>query len=392
MRRLLWVAATPGIFSLGCYGSSTVSDADGTMVDDGGRDDGGMDDGGMDDGGTDDGRDVPVPVCLTDDDHDGFGEGCPAGPDCDDSDPACTVDCSDGDGDGTPECADPDWMLALGIEHTDRFDSIVGLLDGGLVAAGVIDVGGYSVSEPWIVRFDHGGAILWQEMLPLYSYSAWLSQLDRAADGDLFGFGGACAGPDPLDPRYYCGPMLLRFAPDGGVRWARSYSLAEGNGADFVFVRMPAGELLVAGKRFEYVMAGMEMHPWIGRLRADGSIAWQRLLRHADDAWAMAAVATTDGGGIVVGCRRSRIAGADSDVWVVRLDAAGNPEWEKTYATASGDDMGMQVQVLADGDILVLASAPLPEPEPLNILRLASSGDLVAVRAFGLAAWNATLS
>jgi hypothetical protein len=50
--------------------------------------------------------DVPdVPGCI-DGDGDGFGEGCPAGPDCDDGHAACTVDCSDRNGNGAPDCSE----------------------------------------------------------------------------------------------------------------------------------------------------------------------------------------------------------------------------------------------------------------------------------------------
>jgi hypothetical protein len=43
---------------------------------------------------------------CVDDDGDGFGEGCDAGPDCDDTVSSCNTDCSDVDVSGTPDCAE----------------------------------------------------------------------------------------------------------------------------------------------------------------------------------------------------------------------------------------------------------------------------------------------
>lgn len=43
---------------------------------------------------------------CVDEDGDGFGDGCSAGEDCDDSDAACTEDCSDRGANGLPDCAE----------------------------------------------------------------------------------------------------------------------------------------------------------------------------------------------------------------------------------------------------------------------------------------------
>src|SRR5690606_26582904 len=60
---------------------------------------------------------------------------------------------------------------------------------------------------------------------------------------------------------------------------------------------------------------------------------WERVIGGAGDDVGYAAVGTVDGGFVIAGSTESKGAG-QTDLWLVRIDGAGTPLWEKTHGGA----------------------------------------------------------
>jgi hypothetical protein len=323
-----------------------------------------------------------APVCAVDEDGDRFGEGCAAGPDCDDAEPLCTSDCSDGDGDGTPECLDPRWLAALEPYRTLYLDGAVGLRDGGVAAFASIVSDEWGSQEPWVARFADDGRLLWQRMSLVASGAGWLQRLIQLRDGTLLAGGGACSTGTPTG----CGPLLLSFALDGTPRWVENFALGE-NDYDIGLAELAGGDLIVVSWRNEPVGGYGDIDlPWMARLRPDGTPVWQRLLRLSGSARPADVAATADGGSIVVGrASADGAAGGDgSGIWAARFGGDGLPSWQRVYRSDVDDGVVLRVRQLRDGSFL-LASNSYPSRQ-LLIVRLAPSGDHVSTRAFAIPA------
>ncbi len=72
---------------------------------------------------------------------------------------------------------------------------------------------------------------------------------------------------------------------------------------------------------------------WIGRTNASAQVAWQRKLAVADDAIGYSLAITPDQGVIAVGMQEGD---GPSAGWIVALDSAGGPGWQRTIK--SGDE------------------------------------------------------
>ncbi|PTX64009.1 hypothetical protein C8N46_101619 [Kordia periserrulae] len=92
---------------------------------------------------------------------------------------------------------------------------------------------------------------------------------------------------------------------------------------------------------------------WVARLDADGNLLWSKTYGGTADDRGEAIKATADGGFIITGYSRS----ADEDVsqnngfydqWIVKLDAAGNIQWEKSIGY-SGSDQAFDIIQTSDG-------------------------------------------
>ncbi len=103
-----------------------------------------------------------------------------------------------------------------------------------------------------------------------------------------------------------------------------------------------------------------ELRPLIRPTPATGQAAattggWERVIGGAGDDVGRAVALTADGGLIVAGTTDSKGAGK-TDLWLVRLDAAGATVWDKTYGGES-DDAGYAVAVDDDGYVVAGATS-----------------------------------
>ncbi|MFT7624711.1 MAG: hypothetical protein ACI9WU_003900, partial [Myxococcota bacterium] len=134
-------------------------------------------------------------VC-NDNDGDGYGIGQCIGLDCNDSFAECTTDCSDFDNDGLPNCADLD-------------DDNDGLKDVDEALIG---------TDPLDQDTDDGGATDLQELIqgtnpvnnPADDFAACVDN-----DGDGFGTGAGCNGPDCNDGFATCTTECIHSDDDG---------------------------------------------------------------------------------------------------------------------------------------------------------------------------------
>jgi hypothetical protein len=138
-------------------------------------------------------------------------------------------------------------------------------------------------------------------------------------------------------------PWLMSISGDGSVAWERRIITS-----DYVSV-----DALVAGDDGLVAMGGQAyvgatgVDAWVAALDSTGAEIWSRSLGSAsidgiDD------LASTPGGGWVALGHTDGYGAGDLDVWVVKLDSAGQIEWQKTYGS-TGPDSGTTVAVRAGG-------------------------------------------
>lgn len=100
---------------------------------------------------------------------------------------------------------------------------------------------------------------------------------------------------------------------------------------------------------------------WVVKLDKCGNIAWEKSFGGTGYESARDIVETPDGGFLVLGETNSTdggvIAGygATKDIWLLKLNAAGNLSWQKRYG-GTGLDIGNKIKQMSDGNFLIAAS------------------------------------
>src|SRR6185436_6231117 len=183
------------------------------------------------------------------------------------------------------------------------------------------------------------------------------------------------------------------------VQWKRSYG---GSSADIgmEILQTSGGGYLFTGRTFSNDNDVTGNHGlsdiWVVRLDDAGNIQWQRCYGGSYHEFTyngnIAISLTSDGGFVVVGASYSSdgdvtLNHGQTDVWVFKADNAGNIQWQKSYGGSSWDE-AHAVQQTAEGGYIVAGDTksddgdvtgrpfPLSLYEDIWVLKLDSAGNL----------------
>ena len=261
------------------------------------------------------------------------------------------------------------WQNSLGGTNSDNASSIQQTSDSGFIVAGTSisndgDVSGnHGYFDYWIVKLDVDGNLVWQKSLGGIDDDEATS-IQQTSDGGFIvaGFsssnGGDVSGHHATSSTYDY--WIVRLDPDGNIIWQKSLG---GNKNDFAYSIQQTSDagFIVAGYSESNGGNVSGNHGdedyWIVKLNAGGNIEWQRSLGGSADDEAFAIRETSDEGFVVAGYSFSNdndVSGnhGDNDYWVVKLNAGGNPEWQESLG-GSGPEYANSIEETSDGGFVV---------------------------------------
>jgi gliding motility-associated-like protein len=140
---------------------------------------------------------------------------------------------------------------------------------------------------------------------------------------------------------------------------------------------------------------------WVVKVDAQGKKQWDRVMGGTSDEYVTDIEQTSDGGYIVGGWSSSSASGNKSqpsrggiDYWVVKLDAQGQTQWDRTLGGSSNDYMSTIAQTPDGGYILVGSSSSPVSGEKSAPYQALYQGEpwLIKLDAQGNKQWDRTLS
>jgi len=177
------------------------------------------------------------------------------------------------------------------------------------------------------------------------------------------------------------GPALA----DLDIVWMRTYGGPDNDGL-VQAIYASDGSIVAVG--YTYSSGAGAMDVYAVKVDAAGDTVWTRALGGSGRDYGYGLCEAPGGGYALAGYTTSAGAGAE-DVYVIRLDAGGNPVWARTYG-GTGSDEGRAICQSGDGGFVVAgrtASYGSGESDSY-VLKLAANGDTVWTRVYGGAEYD----
>ncbi len=208
-------------------------------------------------------------------------------------------------------------------------------------------------------------AIEWQK-----SYGGSITDvatsIQQTSDGGYIAAGYSLSyDGDITDPKGISFFWVVKLSPTGILEWEKSLgSPFEDYGASIK--QTSDGGYIVAGQSHGNGLDVTGNHEsvdyWVVKLNAIGDIEWQKSLGGSQWDGGESIQQTSDGGYIVAGQSESNdgdVTGNHgfSDMWVVKLTPVGNIEWQRSYGGSNYDSAWSIQQTTDDGYIVAGASA-----------------------------------
>lgn len=208
------------------------------------------------------------------------------------------------------------WDKAFGQNKADWADSIRELSDGGYVVSGEKNLSGVSTfnSDAWVLRLDSDGNVIWELALGGGGRHAAHSALPTEDGGYIVAGYTESQGAGGRDV------WILRLSPGGELEWDKTYGGTEYEEAYSIEPTTDGGYVAAGYRDHE---GGWDPDAWILKLSSGGELEWEREYGGSAPDKAYSIQQTTDDGFVVAGVTESKGAG-NSDVWVLKLDPAGN--------------------------------------------------------------------
>jgi predicted secreted protein len=211
--------------------------------------------------------------------------------------------------------------------------------DGGYAIEGDTSSFGAGGSDFWLVKTDASGNMQWNK-----TYGGTLNEVSgdmcQTSDGGYAIAGGTYSfgigGGQDV--------WLVKTDATGNMQWNKTYG---GNATDIAYhvTQTSDGGYALAGTTNSFGAGGQDA--WLVKTDAAGDMQWNKTYGFSGTDSVVDVLKTSDGGYAMLGASASVGAGGQ-DAWLIKTDATGTMLWNKTYG-GTGLDMGESVVQTIEG-------------------------------------------
>jgi uncharacterized delta-60 repeat protein len=255
------------------------------------------------------------------------------------------------------------WARTYGGSEDDFAYSIQQTSDVGYIVAGETWSFGAGAVDSWILKLSSVGDIEWQKTYGL-GWGEEAYSIQQTNDGGYIVGGSVVISGWEI--------WVLKLSSNGDIEWQKSYDGGYRFDKAYSIQQTSDGGYIVAGRIGENIYV---LDIWILKLASDGTIEWQKTYGGSQPEEAFSIQQTNDGGYLVAGYTESFGAGSQ-DLWILKLNSAGDIEWQKTYG---GSERAYSIQQTSDGGYVVAGFGS----GDFLVLKLSSDGTIEWQKTYG---------
>jgi len=272
------------------------------------------------------------------------------------------------------------WDKDFGTTGSDALISVFQTPDGGYILGGTSEKGisgdktkpnwGY-YDDFWIIKTDSLGNFLWDKDFGTV-HDDIFKCMRQTTDGGFIIAGYTAAGisGDKTEPvKGYPDYWILKIDSLGNKQWDKSFGGPSSNALDLVEQTSDGGYIIGGmsrgGAGFDKTQSSWGQRDiWLVKTDASGNKLWDKNFGGTDDEYPIGSIlSTSDGGYLISGCSWSDIGGdktednfGNAQSWIIKVDAMGTKQWDKTILTPGHDYDGYSFQS-SDGCYLIVNSS-----------------------------------
>ncbi|WP_415329081.1 T9SS type A sorting domain-containing protein [Chryseobacterium sp. MMS23-Vi53] len=260
-----------------------------------------------------------------------------------------------------------EWQKRIGGSNTDGASDLQKTSDGGYIIAGntfssngdvTTNHGGNDV---WIVKMSALGNIQWQKSYGGSSTEA-ANSIQQTADGGYI-VAGSTSSVDGDVSGYHGGVSdiwVIKLDQSGNIQWQKTYGGSSTEGVSEIRQTTDGG-YIIAGRTLslngDVTITYGGGDGWIIKTDASGNIQWQKTYGGSSTDNISSIQQTSDGGYIACGntiSTNGQITQSfgGGDYWVIKLDQSGFIQWQKSYGGSATENPSKILQTTDNGYII----------------------------------------
>jgi hypothetical protein len=269
------------------------------------------------------------------------------------------------------------WNKTYGGAKSDYGYSMVQTSDGGYAIAGCTGSYGATWYEFYLIKTNAAGSLQWYKTYGGTGYDFGFS-LVQTSDG-----GYAITGSNSSSIGGDSDLCLIKTLADGNLEWKKTYDGSDQDVGESI-VQTSDGGYAIAGTTGQY--SGNRFDAWLVKTDASGTMQWQKTYGGTEFDYGYSIVLAKEGGYAIAGYTASY--GANHyDAWLIKTDGKGNMQWQKTYE-GSGYDSAYSLVQTSDGGYAMTGFTTIPTANLFDVFVIKTD----ALGEFGLARTNSTLN
>jgi len=219
------------------------------------------------------------------------------------------------------------WNQTYGGVGNDYGGNLVLTSDGGYVICGYSETFGLGASDFYLIKTDSSGTMLWNKTYGGYDTERG-SSLVLTADGGFLLVG--LTETSSLNSQDI---WIVKTDSAGNQLWNRTIGGVSEDIPQAVISSSDGGYLITA--RTKSYGEGY-YDAWLVKIDQEGFLEWQRTFGGTGLDYTSAVIPSHDGGYVLTGRTGSSGAGAE-DMWLIKVNATGEFEFEQTFGGVAAD-------------------------------------------------------
>ncbi len=191
-------------------------------------------------------------------------------------------------------------------------------------------------SNVYLVKADSNGNKEWAKP---FNYLLDNNTLLQSEDGGFVIVGSAIPGKTSCI-------YIIKTNSLGEKEWAKFYEDSSPVLPQSARITTDGGLIILGNKN----IAGAQSDIYLAKLNLSGEMKWQKTLAGKYSGTGNDIIESNDGGFIITGSKTREA--KDKDVYLIKTDSEGNPQWFKTYGKKT-DETGIKIMQTKDGGYLV---------------------------------------